>query len=39
MSKGKLVALGTAKELIAKTKSKNFEDAFISIASEGGKTK
>lgn len=35
MSKGKLRAVGTAKELMEKTNSKNFEDAFIKIASEG----
>ena len=36
MSKGKLVAIGTVKELLAKTKAKNFEDAFIEIAGKGG---
>jgi ABC-2 type transport system ATP-binding protein len=36
MSKGELKAIGTAKELIAKTNAPNFEDAFISIAGEGG---
>lgn len=39
MSKGKLIALGTARELITKTNTNNFEDAFIGIASDGGKTK
>lgn len=36
MSKGQLVAIGTARELIKQTGTKNFEDAFISIAGEGG---
>jgi ABC-2 type transport system ATP-binding protein len=36
MSKGKLVAIGTVKELLAKTEAKNFEDAFIEIAGKGG---
>ena len=35
MSEGKLVDIGTAKELIKKTKAKNFEDAFVSIATGG----
>ena len=35
MAKGKLKAVGTAKELIEKTNTENFEDAFIKIASEG----
>ena len=35
MSNGKLVDVGTAKELIKKTKTENFEDAFVSIASGG----
>ena len=35
MSKGNLVDIGTAKELIKKTKAKNFEDAFVSIATGG----
>ena len=35
MSNGKLVDVGTAKELIKKTKTKNFEDAFVSIATGG----
>ena len=35
MVNGNLVDIGTAKELIKKTKSKNFEDAFVSIASGG----
>lgn len=34
MSQGKLVAIGTVNELIAQTKTNNFEDAFISCASE-----
>ncbi len=36
MSKGELKAIGTARELIAKTNAPNFEEAFISIAGEGG---
>ncbi len=35
MSNGKLVDVGTAKELIKKTKTTSFEDAFISIATGG----
>jgi ABC-2 type transport system ATP-binding protein len=35
MVNGKLIDIGTAKELIKKTKSKNFEDAFVSIATGG----
>lgn len=35
MSKGKLRAVGTAKELMEKTNTENFEDAFIKLASEG----
>ncbi len=35
MVKGKLVDIGTSKELIKKTKTKNFEDAFVSIATGG----
>lgn len=34
MSKGELKAIGTAKELMDETKTENFEDAFIAIASE-----
>lgn len=34
MNKGKLIELGTSKELIKKTKVKNFEDAFIKIVEE-----
>ena len=36
MNKGKLIELGTSKELIKKTNAKNFEDAFIKIV-EGAK--
>ena len=36
MSNGKLVSIGTVKELIKKTGVKTFEDAFISIAGQGG---
>ena len=35
MSEGNLVDIGTAKELIKKTGAKNFEDAFVSIATGG----
>ena len=35
MSEGNLVDIGTSKELIKKTKTKNFEDAFVSIATGG----
>ena len=35
MANGKLVDIGTAEELIKKTKTKTFEDAFVSIATGG----
>ncbi len=35
MANGNLVDVGTPQELIAKTKTKNFEDAFITIATGG----
>ena len=35
MANGKLVDIGTAKELIKKSKTKTFEDAFVSIATGG----
>ncbi len=35
MSNGNLVDIGTAKELMKKTKTKNFEDAFVAIATGG----
>ena len=35
MANGNLIDLGTSKELIKKTKTKNFEDAFVSIATGG----
>ncbi len=35
MVNGNLVDIGTSKELIKKTKTKNFEDAFVSIATGG----
>ena len=35
ISNGILVDVGTAKELIKKTKTKNFEDAFVNIATGG----
>jgi len=35
MSNGNIVEVGTSEELIKKTKTKNFEDAFVSIATGG----
>ena len=35
MANGNLIEVGTAKELIKKTKAKNFEDAFVTIATGG----
>jgi ABC-2 type transport system ATP-binding protein len=35
MAHGELVDVGTAEELVKKTNSKNFEDAFVSIATGG----
>ncbi len=35
MSNGKIIDIGTSSELIKKTKSKNFEDAFVSIVTGG----
>lgn len=35
MSNGNLIAVGTSKELIRKAKAKNFEDAFVNIATGG----
>ncbi len=35
MANGNLVDIGTAKELIKKTKTKNIEDAFVAIATGG----
>ena len=35
MVSGNIVDIGTAKELIKKTKTKNFEDAFVKIATGG----
>ena len=35
MANGKLIDIGTSEELIKKTKAKNFEDAFVSIATGG----
>ena len=35
MANGDLIEIGTAKELIKKTKTKNFEDAFVKIATGG----
>ena len=37
MAKGKMKAVGTPEELKERTNKNNFEDAFIEIASEGGK--
>ena len=36
LAHGRLKALGTARELIERTGAKNFEDAFVALASEGG---
>ena len=36
MAKGRLKAVGTAAELIAKTNAKSFEDAFIVLATDDG---
>ena len=36
MANGNLIDVGTSKELIKKTKAKNFEDAFVEIATGGG---
>ena len=35
MAKGKLLAVGTSNELIAKTGAENFEDAYVKIATGG----
>ena len=35
MANGNLIDIGTSEELIKKTKTKNFEDAFVSIATGG----
>ena len=35
MANGNLIDIGTSEELIKKTKAKNFEDAFVSIATGG----
>jgi ABC-2 type transport system ATP-binding protein len=35
MANGKLIDIGTSEELIKKAKAKNFEDAFVSIATGG----
>ena len=34
MARGKLTAIGTVQELMTKTGAKNFEDAFIALATE-----
>lgn len=36
MAKGKLKAIGTVTQLLEKTNTKNLEDAFVVLASEGG---
>lgn len=36
MSKGRLVAVGTVKELTEKANQDNFEDAFVALCGEGG---
>jgi ABC-2 type transport system ATP-binding protein len=36
MAKGELKEVGTTEELMIKTNTESFEDAFISIAGEGG---
>ncbi len=38
MAEGEIKEIGTADELIKKTKTANFEDAFIAIAGQGGKS-
>lgn len=35
MASGRLIAVGTAKELMAKTGTSSFEDAFVALAGEG----
>ena len=35
MTKGELIDIGTSEELIKKTNAKNFEDAFVKIATGG----
>lgn len=35
MARGKLVAVGTAQELMEKSEASNFEDAFVKLAGEG----
>ncbi len=37
MANGKLECVGTSKELIKKAKAKNFEDAFVTLATGGSK--
>lgn len=36
MSKGRLVAVGTAKELMERAGQDNFEDSFVALSDEGG---
>jgi ABC-2 type transport system ATP-binding protein len=36
MAKGRLKAIGTVTQLTEKTNTKNLEDAFVALASEGG---
>ena len=35
MNKGNIIEIGTPKELISKTKTKNMEDAFVSLVAGG----
>ena len=35
MNKGNIIEIGTSKELISKTKTKNMEDAFIALVTGG----
>ena len=35
MNKGNIIEIGTPKELISKTKTKNMEDAFVSLVTGG----
>ena len=35
MAKGNLIDVGTSEELIKKSNAKNFEDAFVKIATGG----
>ena len=35
MNKGNIIEIGTPKEIISKTKTKNMEDAFVSLITGG----